>query len=248
MNAAMRSPAWCSEERRTSISQLSIRRWTFRHGRTNFRRRSGCDGQTLERAADAAARKVLIKAFRLAAITGRKEDDLVAVIEDRVSRLQSPERNLRWEEYQQFVQHRQPFGENTEFEIRPSPAPPELRGWLESVTRATRLREVRALRGFTRVFPPTHDDDDRIAKISLNQPNWLPAVENRGEGIFVQLKRERLRYWEHNDSVRPPGAGDPTRVRASLARSWWPRPAESGYPETTLDPQPGARASSGNCP
>ena len=82
------------------------------------------------------------------------------------------------------MQHTQPFGENTEFEIRPAAAPPELASWLDSVTRATRLREVRALRGFTRVFPPAAGDEDRIAMISMNQPSWLPAVENRGEGIL----------------------------------------------------------------
>ena len=178
-------------------SALDIPPWS-----DELQKKIGMRWAMLERAPDADARKVLIQAFRLAEITGREEADLVATIEDRVSRLQSPERNLRWEEYQQFVQHEQTFGDNTEFEIRPSAAPPELREWLQSVTRATRLREVRALRGFTRVFPPNPGDDDRIAKISLHQPNWLPAVENRGEGIFVQLNRGRLRLWEQDEAVR----------------------------------------------
>src|SRR5262249_36767772 len=147
---------------------------------------------------DGISRRVLVGALRLSEMTGRSEDDLVAVIEDRIARLRSPGRNLRWEEYQQFVQHKQPFGENTEFEIRPAAAPPELASWIESVTRATRLREVRALRGFTRVSPPLAGDDDRIAKISLHRPPWLPAVENRGEGIFVQLRLDRVRSWEND--------------------------------------------------
>ena len=203
-------------------SALDIPPWS-----DELQKKIGMRWAMLERASDAAARKVLIKAFRLAEITGRKETGLIAVIEDRVARLQSPERNLRWEEYQQFVQHRQPFGENTEFEIRPSPAPPALRGWLESVTRATRLREVRALRGFTRVFPPTHRDDDRIARISLHQPIWLPAIENRGEGIFIQLKRDRLRYWEENDSVRHRAQ----EIRRGYERAWRDR-GRHGQPRT----------------
>src|SRR5437762_14360912 len=121
----------------------------------------------LENAADRNARQVLIQAMKLAEITGKPEVELVDIIEDRIARLRSPHRNIRWEEYQQFVQHTQPFGENTEFEIRPALAPPELGGWVQSVTRATRLREVRAIRGFTRVFPPAPGDDDRVAKISL---------------------------------------------------------------------------------
>src|SRR5262249_40591075 len=128
----------------------------------------------LEQAPDLNSRRVLIRAMRLADVTGKPEDELVAAIEDRIERLRSPDRNLRWEEYQQFVQHKQPFGENTEFETRPALAPPELATWLESVTRATRLREVRALRCFTRVFPPAAADDDKIAKISANPLSWLP--------------------------------------------------------------------------
>lgn len=155
----------------------------------------------LERAPDQSSRRLLIQAMRLAEVTGKPEDELVAAIEDRIARLRSPDRNLRWEEYQQFVQHKQPFGENTEFEIRPAVAPPELASWLESVIRATRLREVRALRGFTRVHPPAAGDDEGIAKISVNQPSWLPAVENRGEGMFIQLRLDQVRSWESRTAV-----------------------------------------------
>jgi hypothetical protein len=57
------------------------------------------------------------------------------------------------------------------------------------------------LRGFTRVFPPSLGDDERIARISVNQLSWLPAVENRGEGIFIQLKQDKLRSWESKTVV-----------------------------------------------
>jgi len=79
----------------------------------------------LEQAPDHNARRVLIQALRLAEVTGKPELELAGIIEDRIARLQSPDRNLRWEEYQQFIQHTQPFGENTEFEIRPASAPPQ---------------------------------------------------------------------------------------------------------------------------
>lgn len=177
-------------------SALDIPPWS-----DELQKKIGTRWSMLERAPDQNLRRVLVQAMRLADITGRSEDELMIAIEDRIARLLSPGRNLRWEEYQQFVQHKQPFGENTEFEIRPAPAPPELASCVESVTRATRLREVRALRGFTRVFPPAAGDDDRIAKIALNRPPWLPAVENRGEGIFIQLRIDRVRSWERSTAV-----------------------------------------------
>jgi hypothetical protein len=186
----------------------------------------------LEHASDQSSRKLLIQALRLADITGKPEDELLAAIEDRIARLRSPDRNLRWEEYQQFVQHKQAFGENTEFEIRPAAAPPELAQWLESVTRATRLREVRALRGFTRVFPPTAGDDDRIAKISANQMSWLPAVENRGEGIFVQLRGHQVRSWETKKAV----IDRVTMLRSSYEKAWLDR-GRPGPPPKLVTPR-----------
>jgi hypothetical protein len=177
-------------------SALDIPPWS-----DELQKKIGMRWAMLEQAADPSSRRLLVEAMRLTQLTGKPENELLAAIEDRIARLRAPDRNLRWEEYQQFVQHKQPFGQNTEFEIRPAAAPPELAGWLESVTRATRLREVRALRGFTRVLPPAGRDDDRIAKLSLNHSPWLPAIENRGEGIFIQLRLDHLRSWENKKPV-----------------------------------------------
>ena len=178
-------------------STLDIPPWS-----DELQKKIGLRWAMLEQAEDASARRVLISALRLADIAGQTEEELASIIEDRVQRLQSPDRNLRWEEYQQFVQHRTPFGENTEFEIRPSSPPPELAGWLQTVVRATRLREVRAIRGFTRVLPPTPGEVGRIAPLSLNPLTWLPAVENLGEGIFLQLNIDRIREWEQTQAVQ----------------------------------------------
>ena len=208
-------------------SALDIPPWS-----DDLEKRIGMRWAILEQAPDADARQALIRAYRLADITSLDEGDLAAIVEDRVKRLQSPDRNLRWEEYQQFVEHREPFGENTEFEIKPSPAPPELAGWLESVVRATRLREVRAIRGFTRVLPPTPGDTDRVAPISLNSPNWLPAVENRGEGVFLQLNLARVRKWEQTQAVQERAS----HIQEAYALGWRQR-GRSGTPPRLITPR-----------
>ena len=65
---------------------------------------------------------------------------------------------------------------------------------IESVIQVHRLREVLALVGFTRFEAVTPDingeyeTDVERAQIAL-EPTWFPAVENRGEGLFVQLQR-----------------------------------------------------------
>lgn len=205
-------------------SALDIPPWS-----DELQKKIGTRWAMLEQAPNSDARRLLIQAMRLADITGKTEDELVAIIEDRVNRLRSPERNLRWEEYQQFVQHNQPFGQNTEFEIRPTLPPPELAGWLERVVRATRLREVRALRGFTRVFPPLPGQENRVARISSRSLSWLPAVENRGEGIFVQLRLDRVQEWERRAVVQEQVA----RIQKGYLHAWRSR-GGSGSPPRQL--------------
>ncbi len=59
-----------------------------------------------------------------------------------------------------------------------------------------RLREVRALCGFTRIDGPDEGDPTRIAPIWNTPQNWLPAAEIRGEGILITLSEARIERWE----------------------------------------------------
>lgn len=71
---------------------------------------------------------------------------------------------------------------------------------IASVIQLHRLREVLVLVGFTRLEAVTPDingeyeTDVERAQIAL-EPSWFPAVENRGEGMFIQLRPEAVRSW-----------------------------------------------------
>ncbi|MDM7913765.1 MAG: DUF1998 domain-containing protein, partial [Candidatus Eisenbacteria bacterium] len=77
---------------------------------------------------------------------------------------------------------------------------------VEAVVQLHRLREVLALAGFTRleaVMPDIngeYESDVERASLAI-EPAWFPAVENRGEGIFVQLRAEAVRAWLERDGV-----------------------------------------------
>ncbi|MFE6430357.1 MULTISPECIES: DUF1998 domain-containing protein [Streptomyces] len=74
----------------------------------------------------------------------------------------------------------------------------DLRGRIGRVVVADRLREVRAIQGFTRVTPTAKFvpvDTGRRAR-------WLPAVEVFGEGVFLTLDERRLAEWEQDRAVR----------------------------------------------
>lgn len=83
------------------------------------------------------------------------------------------------------------------------PAPPALSAWFESVGAVSRLREVRAMAGFTRIEPyPVSGEqiaaaiqEQRVAPISKAHPRWLPAAEIRGEGIFLKLRTDAIDRW-----------------------------------------------------
>ena len=78
---------------------------------------------------------------------------------------------------------------------------------IERVVQVHRLREVVALLGFSRFEATTVDADGdysgefRDAKIARDA-RWFPAIENRGEGIFLQLRGDVIKEWLSKPAVQ----------------------------------------------
>jgi len=111
--------------------------------------------------------------------------------------------DLKAEEYEQLCTTTgDDVDETDDFECRPiggDPPVPEI----GQVMLVTRLREVRVLQSFTRVEPPSAADAGaRRAALSAGEPDWLPAMEVAGEGVFLRLSDERLSAWEVRPEVR----------------------------------------------
>jgi hypothetical protein len=125
-----------------------------------------------------------------------------------------------------------------EFQTEHVDVPEAFRKMIEGVVIVRRLREVRAIGGFTRIDSPFDllvDEDEqeeryRIQTLSLTELHWRPAVELRGEGIFLQLSEEEVRQWEEREVVRKRTAA------MEEAHNAWRRERE--LPEA---PYPGAR-------
>lgn len=67
-----------------------------------------------------------------------------------------------------------------------------------------RLRETRAMAGFTRIFAENGQSlDERRAMLRRDQfeNNWLPAYVVYGEGIYFELDESRLQMWEQQETV-----------------------------------------------
>ncbi|MFC3985606.1 DrmB family protein [Streptosporangium jomthongense] len=74
---------------------------------------------------------------------------------------------------------------------------------VDQVMRVKRLREVRVLRGFTRLAAPSTASPSQRAPLyaAENRPDWLPAIEVIGEGVFLRLDADRLAEWESRPEV-----------------------------------------------
>ena len=83
------------------------------------------------------------------------------------------------------------------FEAEPIDPPRAYASLLGGVTLAHRLRVVTALCGFTRISAGEPGDGRGIAPLETKRsPTWVPAVENRGEGILLRLDEAAVHAWE----------------------------------------------------
>ncbi|NSW84103.1 MAG: DUF1998 domain-containing protein [Syntrophothermus sp.] len=104
-------------------------------------------------------------------------------------------------EYRAFLQGSE--DEEGQFKTKTVPVPSLLKDYVDRVVLAVRLREVMALLGFKRIEPEYDIDDPATYNpVSRERKDWLPAVELKGEGIFIRLKEDKLVEWEKRPAVR----------------------------------------------
>jgi hypothetical protein len=122
-----------------------------------------------------------------------------------------------------------------DFSVTPVSAPDGYTDVIQQVVLVERLREVRAITGFTRIeslsdyaeeeaLPAEH-----IMPLARQALRWVPAAEVRGEGIFIQFREEAIQAWIKRASV-----GNRDTVMLEAHKHWRQarhiEPAESNYP------------------
>lgn len=91
--------------------------------------------------------------------------------------------------------------ESRTFKLRIVEPPTDFAKYFEKIVLVEKLREVRALVGFTRIMSPRDFDSpaelppEQRARISRKDPTWIPASETRGEGIFFQFSESLIQDW-----------------------------------------------------
>jgi hypothetical protein len=120
--------------------------------------------------------------------------------------------------------------QDEDFRAQPARTPDGYDQLLDQVVQVSRLREVQALVGFTRLAAPQRRELEPANRLPLGRsaPTWVPAFEQRGEGVFLQLHEDRVRQWTATVHDHP-------RIDAmrSAFRRWAAnreRPVDAGFP------------------
>jgi hypothetical protein len=146
-------------------------------------------------------------------LAGLTNEEVWEVVRERKNPRDSAEKPVKRAEIETLLAPGDQIGEDTlesTFFARVLPRAEWDQPWMAGVERVLlleRLREVAALVGFTRFESASADAETgeldagvRRAEIS-RQPEWVPAVENRGEGIFLQFSRDALLTWWKRTAV-----------------------------------------------
>ncbi|MBI4703446.1 MAG: DUF1998 domain-containing protein [Deltaproteobacteria bacterium] len=154
---------------------------------------------------------------KVADALGALDDELVfAEIGRRKQGLAEQRKGIKQAEIEMLLSSEEEIGQDVpggEFYARALPLP-ERAGAMRAVERVVlvhRLREVVAQIGFTRFEDPLPDVDAEL-KLQVEigalgrESGWLPAVENRGEGVFVAFRQDAIAAWLEREAVKRRGA------------------------------------------
>ena len=167
-----------------------------------------------------------------AALTGVSDDEVFAEIQARRGfQLENP-KSVKQAEMETLVASKEELGNDRPdgtFFARSLPKAIWDKPWVQAIERVVlvhRLREVVAQVGFTRFEAAAPDTDGElemgVRRAALaREITWLPAIENRGEGIFLQFNRQKIEDWERRGDVQDRGTEAAGWLRLLERRAQW---------------------------
>ena len=149
----------------------------------------------------------------LTALEGHSDEVVWADIQRRKGGAPAETRSIKQAEFETLTASPDSMGEDVpggDFYARArslAGLPAEFEGRLDRVVLVHRLREVVAQVGFTRFESALPDIDGELSlQVELaplaRETTWLPAIENKGEGIFLSFSGDAMGRWLTRPSVR----------------------------------------------
>ena len=157
------------------------------------------------------------KAKVSAALDGLSDDEVFAEVRARRGGVGMADKSVKQAELETLVASKEELGNDQpdgQFFARGLPRDQWDRPWMrgfERVVLVHRLREVMALLGFTRFEAAAPDIegelDVEVRRASLaREVTWLPAIENKGEGVFLQFRQDAIAAWLEQAGVQERGS------------------------------------------
>lgn len=111
--------------------------------------------------------------------------------------------DLKHDEYDALVRGQVEARADVDFATRPGEIPPRLAALIHQLQLVTRLREVRALCGFSRILPPraVGSASSNVVPVGGDE-RVLPGIEVTGEGLFLRLDEAEVADWATKPAVR----------------------------------------------
>lgn len=167
---------------------------------------NACNQKQIERIDSEDKLRSLIEMGMFPSLEPFTAEDIWIAIQQQRGEIETDEIDLRWPEWLAFRDPGSSSSDASELFLEPGEVPDGFEDLITRVVLARKLLEVRALVGFTRIDPAGAGTDDgfgtNIAPIFLNRPDWLPGIEVRGEGIFIELKEDAVAAWEAKPDVQ----------------------------------------------
>ncbi|TVS10339.1 MAG: DUF1998 domain-containing protein [Planctomycetaceae bacterium] len=147
-----------------------------------------------------------------AALAGFKDEEVFAEIQVRRGQSAETAKSIKQAEMETLIASKDELGDDRpdgNFYARNLPRESWKAPWMNHVERVVlvhRLREVMAQVGFTR-FEAVSPDIDGELEIGVRRASlareitWLPAIENRGEGVFIQFRKQAVEQWATRQDV-----------------------------------------------
>lgn len=167
-------------------------------------------------------------------LEGVSDDEVMAELNARRGAGDAEPKSVRRAELETLTARQEEIGSDkpeSVFYSRELPRESWDQPWMKDIERIVlvqRLREVTAEVGFTRFEPLSPDIEGELAvdvkRASLaREVSWLPAVENRGEGVFLQFSSAAIAAWLQRPEVQKQGK----RIDAGFQRWLEEHPEQS---------------------
>ena len=145
-------------------------------------------------------------------LEGYSDEEVFEEIKNRREGSEGPQKSIKQAEMETLIASKDELGDDKpdgNFFARTLPKDVWDAPWMKNIQRVVlvhRLREVMAQVGFTRFEALSPDIDGElemgVRRAALaREISWLPAVENRGEGVFLQFRREAIEDWVMREDV-----------------------------------------------